>query len=145
MLQKVGNQIANCLAQAAEAERRATEASDEAIRIDNERLAKTWRTLANSYQFVESLDRFLLEADRRKGRRLSDNLDPALFEPDAPPVRYLRRVVDAIGPHILLRALAAVCHDIAGEVGICEPVLGLKWSHLASDLEKFDRARRGLR
>jgi hypothetical protein len=65
MLQKLGDHIANCLARAAEAERRAAEASDEAIRIDYEQRAKRWRHLASSYQFAESLDRFVLDADKR--------------------------------------------------------------------------------
>ena len=68
MLQKVSDHIVTCLARAAEAERRATEASDEAMRIDNERMAKTWRHLASSFQFGESLNRFLLDADGRKRR-----------------------------------------------------------------------------
>src|SRR5215469_4482359 len=143
MLQKVSDHVATCLARAAEAERRATEASDEAMRIDNERMAKTWRQLASSYQFGESLNRFLLDADGRKRGRSSDNLGPAPLEPDAPPMRDLRRVVDTIGRRNLLPALAAVCHAKAEEVGICEPVLGLEWLLLASDLEAFARARGG--
>ena len=61
MLQKLADPIANCLVRAAQAERRAAEASSEAMRIDNEQMAKTWRLLASSYQFVESLERFLLD------------------------------------------------------------------------------------
>ena len=145
MLQKVSDHIANCLARAAEAERHAAETSSEAVRIDNERMAKTWINLASSYQFAERLERFLLVADKRRNRRSSDDRDSAPFEPDTPPMRDLRRVVDTIGRPSLLRALAAVCHDKAIEVGICEPRLGLEWAHLASDLEKFDRARSGLK
>jgi hypothetical protein len=54
------------LALAAEAEQRAAEAPTEALRIDHERMAKTWRHLANSYQFVQSLERFLIDADRAR-------------------------------------------------------------------------------
>jgi len=64
MLQKLGDHIANCLALAAESERCAAEAPTEALRIDHERMAKTWRHLASSYQFVESLERFLIDADK---------------------------------------------------------------------------------
>jgi len=66
MLQKLSDHIADCLAQANIAELRASEASNEILRSDYDRLAKTWRHLASSYQFVESLERFLLDAERAK-------------------------------------------------------------------------------
>jgi hypothetical protein len=66
MLQKLGDHIANCLALAAEAEQRAAEAPTEALRIDYERMTKSWRHLASSYQFVETLERFLLDADKAR-------------------------------------------------------------------------------
>ena len=64
MLQKLGDHIVNCLAQAADAEQRAVEAPTEALRIDHERIAKTWRHLANSYQFVRILENVLLDVDK---------------------------------------------------------------------------------
>ena len=67
MLQKLGERIADCLAQAADAERRAAQTSDETIRVDNEKMARSWRLLASSYQFTESLERFLLDAGKAKG------------------------------------------------------------------------------
>ena len=69
MLQKLGIHIANRLARATDAERRAAEASSEDMRIDNERLAMSWRLLAGSDQGVESLERFLLDAEKAKGAR----------------------------------------------------------------------------
>jgi len=141
MLQNVSDHIANNLARAAEAERHAAEAAHEALRIDNERMAKTWRRLANTYEFVERLERCLLENDKRNGAPSSNNLHPAPLEPDTPPMLDLRHVVDTIGRCNLLPALAAVCHAKAEEVGICEPELGLEWLLLASDLEAFARAR----
>jgi hypothetical protein len=66
MLQKLGTHIADCLHRAAEADRRAAVESDESLRADNLRMAAAWRHLARSYQFVESLERFLLDADRRR-------------------------------------------------------------------------------
>jgi len=66
VLQKLGGQIADCWARAEEAERRASEATDLAVRADHERAAKSWRHLARSYEFVESLERFLLDAERAK-------------------------------------------------------------------------------
>jgi putative heme degradation protein len=69
MLQKLADHIANCLACAAEAEQRAADATNETTRADNEKLARTWRHLASSYQFVQSLERFLLDAKEDKGAR----------------------------------------------------------------------------
>lgn len=66
MLQKLGDHIANCFARAVEAERPAAEASNEAIRVGYETMARSWRHLAGSYQFVESLERFLLDAAKAK-------------------------------------------------------------------------------
>ena len=72
MLQKFGDHIANCLTRAADAERRTAEAANEAMRIDNEQMAKTWRHLAGSYRFVESLELFLLDIEKVKGARPRD-------------------------------------------------------------------------
>jgi len=52
------------LALPADAEQRAAEAPTEALRIDREQLAKTWRHLASSYQFVQSLESFLLDTEK---------------------------------------------------------------------------------
>ena len=64
--------FANCLALAADAEQRAAEAHTEALRVDYERLARTWRHLANSYQFVQSLECFLLDSDKARRARPAD-------------------------------------------------------------------------
>ncbi len=66
MLLKLSDHIANCLERAAAAEQRAAEATTDAIRADNELMAKSWRQLATSYQFVETLERFLLDMDLAK-------------------------------------------------------------------------------
>jgi hypothetical protein len=66
MLQRLGDHIAACLQLAAAAEQRAAEATDPRLRVDNERMAASWRHLARSYEFVESLERFLLDAERVK-------------------------------------------------------------------------------
>jgi hypothetical protein len=58
VLLKLGGHISNCLERAANAEHRALKSTDSATRSDNELLAQSWRHLARSYQFVESLDRF---------------------------------------------------------------------------------------
>jgi|SRR5215467_10958781 hypothetical protein len=67
MLQGLGDHIANCLVRAADAERRASEATDAAIRADNQRMARAWRHIARSYEFIESLERFLLDASKTRG------------------------------------------------------------------------------
>jgi hypothetical protein len=67
VLQKLSEHIADCLGRAADAERRAALTSDETIRVDNEKIARSWRLLASSYQFAESLERFLLDAGKSKG------------------------------------------------------------------------------
>lgn len=72
MLQRLSEHIANCLERAADAERRAAEVSDEVVRLDNIRLARSWRHLASSYQFVESLERFLLDAENAEDARPPD-------------------------------------------------------------------------
>jgi hypothetical protein len=54
------------------AERRAADASDIAVRCDNERLAKSWRQIANTFQFAESLERFPLDAEKAKSARPPD-------------------------------------------------------------------------
>jgi hypothetical protein len=61
MLQKLGDHITNCLARAEAAERRGLEISDPEFKAETGRMAKAWRHLARSYEFIESLERFLLD------------------------------------------------------------------------------------
>lgn len=72
MLQKLEDHITNCLERAAQAEQRAADATDPTLRADNEQMAEVWRHLAGSYQFVESLERFLLDAEKEKAKRQVD-------------------------------------------------------------------------
>jgi CheY-like chemotaxis protein len=76
MLQKLGEHIANCLMRAEAAERRASDAPDTAFRTDYEEVAKGWRQLARSYEFAESLKRFLLVAKKT---------DKVIAQPDGQP------------------------------------------------------------
>ncbi|MGA9950468.1 MAG: hypothetical protein WBQ24_19640 [Xanthobacteraceae bacterium] len=62
MLQKLGDHITNCLARAEDAERRGLETSDAETKAETMRMAKAWRHLARSYEFIESLERFLLDS-----------------------------------------------------------------------------------
>ena len=48
MLQKLGDHIANCLARADDADRRASEASVLEIKAESERMASAWRHLATA-------------------------------------------------------------------------------------------------
>jgi hypothetical protein len=84
LLLKLSGHIADCLERAANAEQRALEAADSAIRNDNEMLARSWRHLARSYQFVESLERFLSEA-RNKTDALPPEMLAIVEEQPAPP------------------------------------------------------------
>jgi hypothetical protein len=66
MLQKLGDRIAACLQRAAAAEQRAAETVDPIVKADHLDVAKQWANLARSYQFVESLERFLLDAEKHR-------------------------------------------------------------------------------
>ena len=66
VLQRLGVHIADALERAEAAERRARDAIDPALRLDNERMAQSWRRLARSYQFVESLEKFLMDSRQQR-------------------------------------------------------------------------------
>ena len=66
MLQKLGDHIQACLERAAIAERRAAEASDPNLKADYKALSAQWTHLAHSYEFAESLERFLLDSQKAK-------------------------------------------------------------------------------
>ena len=59
MLQKLSENITECLAHAVESQRRSDEAMDPATKHEFADMAARWRRLAESYQFVERIDRFL--------------------------------------------------------------------------------------
>ena len=73
--------------------------TDPGIRSDNERLAQSWRHLASSYQFVESLERFLSDPARNK-----DLLPPEMLtvvtgvpaKPESKPIIRRPRIKHAI-------------------------------------------------
>jgi hypothetical protein len=69
VLQRLGEHIANALDRAAAAERRARATTDAELRQDNERMAQSWRALARSFQFVESLEQFLIDSQRNRASR----------------------------------------------------------------------------
>jgi hypothetical protein len=59
MLQKLSSQISDCLAHAAEIRGRAEATSDARLKVELLAQERNWNNLAESYQFAESLDRFL--------------------------------------------------------------------------------------
>jgi hypothetical protein len=66
VLQRLSEHIAKALERATAAERRAADVTDPELRLDNERLAQSWRFLARSFQFVESLEQFLTDSQRHR-------------------------------------------------------------------------------
>jgi hypothetical protein len=66
MLLRLSQHIAACLERAREADARAAKSSDQTQKTEYEAIARSWRNLARGYEFVESLERFLLDADRHK-------------------------------------------------------------------------------
>ena len=66
MLQRLSARISDCLTRAADAEHRAREVVDPAVKRDYDSIATTWRHLAESYRFAESLERFVLDVERAK-------------------------------------------------------------------------------
>ena len=83
MLLKLNGHISSCLERAAKAEQRALSATDSESRSDHEMLAQSWRHLARSYQFVESLERFLAETDRIKEKIVPPELQAIMDEQPA--------------------------------------------------------------
>jgi hypothetical protein len=66
VLQKLEDHIKACLKRAADAERKAAEVTDPQLKADYLALVAQWTHLARSYEFSESLERFLLDSQRAK-------------------------------------------------------------------------------
>ena len=66
MLQKLGEHIADALGRATQAQARAETATDPRVRTDYEELARSWRLVARSFEFAESLEKFLLDSQRSR-------------------------------------------------------------------------------
>ena len=69
MLQQLSDNVTECISRAADTERRAREATDSQLRQDLFDIARRWRHLAESYQFVESLDRFIVEQKSQRATK----------------------------------------------------------------------------
>jgi len=61
MLNKSSDHVTECLVRAADTERRARETTDSQLRNDLLDIARRWRHLAESYQFVDNLDDFIID------------------------------------------------------------------------------------
>jgi hypothetical protein len=59
MLQKLSDNIIECLAHAAAAQRRADDVTDAMIKREFADTAERWRRLAESYRFLEGINDFL--------------------------------------------------------------------------------------
>jgi hypothetical protein len=68
MLQKLAHHIAQCFDRAADCKRRAERTTDSAMKTEFVDLETSWTHLALSYEFVESLERFLLSARNHPNR-----------------------------------------------------------------------------
>jgi hypothetical protein len=65
MLQKLGDHIAACRARAEKCDSLASKATDAEVRAQFTRLAEQWRHVVQSYENIESLERFLLDAHKQ--------------------------------------------------------------------------------
>ena len=65
MLQKLDEHIRVCIDRAVDAHEQAMQTSDLRVKEQHLEMAARWRRLARSYEFVESLNRFLLESERK--------------------------------------------------------------------------------
>jgi hypothetical protein len=66
VLQRLGAYIAEAYQHALDAEYQAATAPTPTIRQEYESLARSWRTVAKSLEFAESLQRFVTESQRVK-------------------------------------------------------------------------------
>jgi hypothetical protein len=80
MLQKLSEHIADCQNRAADCGRRAGQTTDAATKRELLDLERSWTHLAHSYEFVETLERFLLSARNDPSRGESFQNDPT--DPD---------------------------------------------------------------
>jgi hypothetical protein len=69
MLQKLNHHIAACVDRAAECRRRAAQTTDPAIKAELLEMESRWTALVRSYEFVESLERFVLSAHQDRETR----------------------------------------------------------------------------
>jgi hypothetical protein len=76
MLQKLSDHIAAAIARAAESEELARQETDEVAKARYLQMADAWRHLANSFEFVQKLEEFLLDAHKSGTPVSLDRLPP---------------------------------------------------------------------
>jgi hypothetical protein len=64
MLQKLGDHISACLQRADDCKEAAAAETDERVRSHLLDMERQWRHVAKSYEFIESLERFLLDQQK---------------------------------------------------------------------------------
>src|SRR5262245_50790034 len=84
MLQKLSAHIAACHTRAADCRRRADQANDAGAKSELLDLEQSWRHLASSYEFVESVERFLLSAGKHPCQDIASIQDISANEPTSP-------------------------------------------------------------
>src|SRR5262245_36873939 len=67
MLQRLGDHIKACPDRTRAAAGSADKSKNPTLKAEHSEMARRWRHLARSYEFIESLERFLLDAQRAKG------------------------------------------------------------------------------
>jgi hypothetical protein len=78
MLQKLGDHINACLQRAEQCKDAAASETDERVRSQLLDMEQQWRHVAKSYEFIESLERFLLDQQNYTPAKATDtpkNLD----------------------------------------------------------------------
>jgi len=105
VLQKASEQVAECLRRAAEADARAEVTADAKNKLEYQRMASSWRTLARSYEFQGSLGRFIsFNTDRQKAFRFipandRQTLPPAEQQSNRDVLDWFARVSERIQPY----------------------------------------------
>ena len=69
MLQKLGDHIKACLDRAAEADALAAKTEEPTLKAELSAMAMRWLHLSRSYEFIESLERSLLDSQNTGGAR----------------------------------------------------------------------------
>jgi hypothetical protein len=132
MLGKLSSEIGDCLARAAEARQRAEETTDAQRRADHLSQERSWSNLASSYQFAESLDRFLYGSSAA-----GDGWQPVSTAPFDRPLEVA--VIDGHADNVLVfPCCRAVDGWIAARTGSPIDVVPTHWREWI-EIEPHDR------
>ena len=71
MVQKLGDHIRACYDRATDCVEQGKVQKDKAIKADLLKIEKTWVHLAKCYEYVQSLQTFLLDAERRRREEIN--------------------------------------------------------------------------